>query len=98
MGCECFLQFEISASLPDAVSIHPKFICPSRLSCPGSHVFTALGLGLYPAPSVLVSVKAEVGGAWGKAADGTKGGVPGDVSLKLISWALRPLGVGSRAG
>jgi hypothetical protein len=34
----------------------------------------------------------------GRAADGSKGGVRGDVSLELISWALRALGVGSRAG
>lgn len=34
----------------------------------------------------------------GKTADGSKGGVHGDVSLELISWTLRPLGVGSRAG
>lgn len=32
-----------------------------------------------------------------KAADGSKGAVRGDVSLELFSWALCPLGVGSKA-
>lgn len=33
-----------------------------------------------------------------EAADGSKGGGYSDVSLELFSWALCPLGVGSRAG
>lgn len=33
-----------------------------------------------------------------KVADGSKGGVRGDVSLELFSWSLHPLSVGSRVG
>lgn len=32
-----------------------------------------------------------------KAADDSEGGVYGDVSLELLSWALRPLGYGKQS-
>lgn len=69
----------------------------SQQRCCCGHAVMQFGLRAQPAHRALVPCEGGVGGARGEQQMALKE-VCVAMSLELISWALRALGVGSRAG